>query len=155
LQVGSNTFSGTCRLIKRNGTVCKLYNIPAMADDPTTAAIEANPSATDEVSVRITNKSATEATVYLRLQDVNGTDLLAGGKSVAMASTVPAYGTYRLTAKELIGMTTDKKPWTDRATLTVSSQVSDGQMEILGLLRNRFGGPLMNLSTGATGNGCD
>jgi hypothetical protein len=135
---GTKDSIGKLLKIKRNGTVCKLYNIPAS-------------NAADELSIRITNTSNQEGIVKGTLQGLDGTALFTNEDLIpALASKA----TERIDAaalKTLAGGT----DWTGRAVLTISSNIKDGSLEVFGLVRNKAGGPLMNLSAGASGNGCD
>ncbi len=131
-------YSGKLRHIERNGMVCKLYNIP-------------NPDATDAVSIRITNKTALTGLVLGTLTAMDGTALFTNApliEALVPQSTV-RLGVDDLVAKLPEGTTT----WAGRAVLTVNSDLID--IEILALLRNKAGGPLMNMSLDASGNACD
>jgi hypothetical protein len=123
--------------IKRNGSVCTLYNIPSSA-------------AVDDLSVRVTNTGAKEGTVKAKLYALDGTVLI---NNETLIDTIKPKETVRLDAAkltELAGGTV----WSGRAVLILLSTIQEGDMEVFGLVRNSAGGPLMNLSTGAQGNGC-
>lgn len=135
---GTKDSIGKLLKIKRNGTVCKLYNIPAS-------------NAADVLSIRVTNTSNQEGIVKGTLQGLDGKALFTNEDLIpALASKA----TERIDAaalKTLAGGT----DWTGRAVLTISSNIKDGSLEVYALVRNKLGGPLMNLSAGASGNGCD
>lgn len=134
-----STLSGALRRIKSNGTVCTLYNIP-------------NPSAIDTLSVKITNNSKKTANIYGTLVGKDGTELFRN-KPLDPATIEPNQ-TVRIDAAGLktAGELTDD--WAGRAVLTIIGDVTNNQMSVSGLVRNSQGGPLMNMSVGATGNGC-
>jgi hypothetical protein len=123
--------------IKRNGSVCTLYNIP-------------NTTATDELNIRVTNTSNKDGTVKAKMYDLNGNVVI---KDQTLIETIKPRQTVRITAEELLALA-GGTTWPGRAVLTLSSTIPDGYMEVFGLLRNRLGGPLLNLSAGAQGNGC-
>jgi hypothetical protein len=136
-------YKGRLLHIKRNGTVCTVYNVPAEG-------------AVDIVNIRITNRSSREGTLMGSLRDADNNyifqnaDLLNGEK-------LAQNGTVRLTATELKTVATANGhatgTWSGRAVLTVTSDLTN--MEVFGLLRNSAGGPLLNMSVGASGSGCD
>jgi hypothetical protein len=131
-------YSGKLRHIERNGMVCKLYNIP-------------NPDATDALSIRVTNKTALTGLVLGTLTAMDTTALFTNEtlvEALAPQNTV-RLGIDDLVAKLPEGTTT----WAGRAVLTVNSDLTD--IEIFGLVRNKAGGPLMNMSLDASGNACD
>jgi hypothetical protein len=136
-------YKGRLLHIKRNGTVCTVYNVPAEG-------------AVDIVNIRITNRSSREGTLMGSLRDADNNyifqnaDLLNGEK-------LAQNGTVRLTATELKTVATANGhatgTWSGRAVGTVTSDLTN--MEVFGLLRNSAGGPLLNMSVGASGSGCD
>jgi hypothetical protein len=131
-------FTGKLRHIKRNGQVCKLYNIP-------------NPNATDALSIRITNKTSLQGLVLGTLTTMDGEALFT---NQTLIETLEPQNTVRLSIDNLVeklpeGTTT----WPGRAVLTLNSDLTD--MEVFGLVRNKAGGPLMNMSKDASGNTCD
>jgi hypothetical protein len=140
----TNTVYPTTRLlhIKRNGTVCSLYNVPS-------------DGATDIVNIRITNRSTREGILQGQLKDMNGELLFEG--DLLNGQTLAPNATIRLTASNLEDLMTAAGhatgTWSGRAVLTISSDLT--QMEVFGLLRNKAGGPLLNMSVGGSGNGCD
>jgi hypothetical protein len=132
------SFSGKLRQIKRNGIVCKLYQAP-------------NAEASDVMNLRITNKTALPGLVLATLHAVDGTPLFT---NQTLIEALEPQKTVRLTAANLAeklpeGTTT----WIGRGTLTLSSDLTD--MAVSLSLRNKLGGPLINHSVGASGNGCD
>lgn len=137
-------YKGRLLHIERNGTVCTLYNIPP-------------DGALDLANIRVTNRSSREGTLMGSLRDADNNyifqnaDLLNGEKLAQNA-------TARLTATELKNIATNNGHatgiWTGRAVLTITSDLTE--MEVFGLLRpNSEGSPLLNMSVGASGNGCD
>jgi len=130
--------SDKLRHIKRNGKVCKLYNIP-------------NPDATDALSIRVTNKTGQTGLVLGTLTAMDATPLFTN--KTLIAEFLPQ-STVRLGIDELVahlpeGTTT----WAGRAVLQVNCNLTD--VEVFGLLRNKAGGPLMNMSLDASGYACD
>lgn len=150
-----DTISGKLRQIKRNGTVCTLYNVP-------------NPNAIDEGNIRITNTSGKAAKIRGSLRDLNGRTIF---NNQVLVESVATNETVRLTQVELDGIaknadwltfwqadtahnsTGGESGWQGRAVLTISGDVSS--MEVYGLVRSKAGGPLTNMSVGGTGSGCD
>jgi hypothetical protein len=143
-----DTYSSKLRHIKRNGTVCTLYNIP-------------NPNALDTASIRVTNTSAVEGRVMGTLRALDGTDIFTNKELVA---TLAPFATVRLGPGDLdpiernqawldAGGADAGAGWPGRAVLTISSNIQS--MEVFGLARNKTGGPLTNLSVGGSGNGCE
>jgi hypothetical protein len=141
-------YTGRFRHIKRNGTICTLYNIP-----------NGTPEAIDATSVRITNTtSGQDGHLFATLRDTTGKVLytavdMLDGEVIKPRQTVRFKvgddGTDSIDLTSFGGGVT----WDGRAILTVTSDLLD--MEVFGLLRNAKGGPLMNLSAGGTGSGCD
>jgi hypothetical protein len=138
--IASKTKASTGKLlhIKRNGSVCTLYNIP-------------NTAAVDELSVRITNMGNKEGVVLGTLRGLDGTAIFTNGTLVEALAPNTSTRIDANALKTLAGGT----DWAGRAVLTLSSTIPEGNMEAYGLVRNKAGGPLMNLSTGASGDGCD
>lgn len=136
--------------IKRNGTRCKVYNIPYAG-------------ARDRAFIRITNKtSGMEGLIKGTLRHENG-NVVASDKGpdgttftdvdLLGGSTVAVNNTAIIKNDDIAALATEE--WTGRATLEVTSNLTN--MELMGLLRNATGvvGPLMNASTGADGNSCE
>jgi hypothetical protein len=149
------SYSGRLRQIKRDGMICTLFNVPS----PST-------NATDNFNLRITNTSADAGTVLGTLRDEKGAEILSNQELVnSLAPDATAY----LNAEAIQAITKnqawiDANPtapldasgaptWSGRATLTLAGNLRT--MEAYGLLREKTGGaPLLNISTGASGNGC-
>jgi hypothetical protein len=143
------TFKRSLIHIKRNGTVCSIYNVPS-------------PDAMDEGNVRITNTSTKDdVKVSGSLRDKSGMYVF---RNQVLTETLKANETLYIPSAELCDSTKYPKTseWTTakgdvcfegRAILTINSDVNS--LEIYGLVRNKAGGPLTNMSVGATGNGCD
>jgi len=136
--------------IKRNGTRCKAYNVPY-------------PGAKDNAFFRFTSKTdgidgVIKGTLYkedgTKVASDKGPDGTTFTDVDLLQGEVLAVNQTKVVSNQtLADLATEQ--WTGRATLVVSSNLSN--MEMLALLRNQQGvvGPLMNLSTGATGNACD
>jgi hypothetical protein len=139
----SVTRTAFLRHLKKNGTVCTLYNIPPS-------------DALDIVNIRITNDSATvSGFVKGKLRDMD--NKLIFQKTVVEQGGLEPHQTVRLQMSDL---TADGSSWTGRAVLTLESNIPHPKMQVYGLLRAREATgfpetPLMNMSTGATGNSCD
>lgn len=157
----SDTIGGKLAHIKRNGKICSLYNIP-------------NPNATDEGNIRVTNTSSKAGKLLGTLRALDGTEIFTNEDLLALLpaplTELQPNATVRLT--ETMLDTAPKKPawlakwtvdprnptggnsgWPGRAVLTISATMPN--MEVFGLVRNRLGGPLTNMSVGGTGNGCE
>jgi len=143
-------FSGRFRHIKRNGTVCTLYNIP-------------NPTAVDLLSVRIINKTDEAGRVIGTLRDYTGlnvftnktlVDSLAANATVRLGETDSVSSDVFLDGIEKdtawVEANPGKTTWDERATLQINSSIDD--LGVFGLVRNRKGGPLTNMSFGANYN---
>jgi hypothetical protein len=136
---GDRTTTSKLAHIRRNGTVCTLYNIPA-------------PGAADTLSVRVTNTSNQAGIVLGTLRALDGSTLFTNAELIP---ELAPNATARISAEDLEAAN-GGTGWTGRAVLILSSNIKSGYMEAYGLVRNtQGGGPLMNLSTGASGNGCD
>ncbi|MDM8567351.1 hypothetical protein QUF74_17090 [Candidatus Halobeggiatoa sp. HSG11] len=149
------TSTGTLAITKRNGTACTIYNVP-------------HKQASDLGFYRFINKTTKEAMVLGSLTDRDGTVHLKDQE----LGTAPAKGTLVVTAEQLhdyaVAQTgaAEEKPWKGRALLSINSDSTD--MDVYGLLRAKNTkdvtmngiipttmGPLINISAGASGNGCD
>ncbi|BAP54670.1 hypothetical protein THII_0373 [Thioploca ingrica] len=141
--------------IKRNGVICSIYNVPA-------------PGAMDVGNIRITNTSGTDGVeVSGSLRDKNGEPIFTNKllvekmgpnetKHITTDPTVTSADSIQLDGIEKDPTWTtnhSNESWKGRAVLTINSNSSS--LEIYGLVRNKAGGPLTNMSVGATGNGCD
>lgn len=135
-------------LVKLNGLECSLYNVPSNL----TASI-------DEVNIRVTNLSSQDGSVSASLRDKDGNYVFINKQLI---EKIGANETVRLTAHDLCKIEKEKlwidahpgkDCWEGRAVLTVKTTLPE--IEVFGLLRNKMGGPLTNLSLGGTGNGCD
>jgi hypothetical protein len=150
-RTGKSIFSGSLFHIKRNGTVCTLYNIPSPP------AFDNGVPPKDNLHIRITNRSIQDATLIATLRTMGGEELCRDFE----LGTVKPNETLHLTQDELVAKANEKvgcedvATWENRAVLTIGSDAPDGSLQIFGMLRNKMGGPLTNLSLGATGNGCD
>jgi hypothetical protein len=145
-------FYGQLNHIKRSGTVCVLYNIPG-------------PNSIENANIRVTNKTATpDGTLIGTLRLPNGTEIFTS-YDILTASGLGLIG-----PNQTIYLNTDKLdtiaqsasnpngPWTDgwsRAILRLETNLNT--VEMMALIRDDdvMGAPLMNMSTGASGNGCD
>lgn len=134
------------RHLKKNGSVCTLYNIP-----PPTGS-------QDTLNIRITNDSAT-VTGFVKgtLRDYTGKEIFKGKFLVEPGKLVP----HQTVHLDMTALTAGGVSWDKRAVLTVESNIPEPNMQVFGFLRNTGSkpgfpeSPLMNMSTGATGNGCD
>lgn len=132
------------RHLKKNGTVCTLYNIPPS-------------NALDVVNIRVTNDSTLDtAFVKGKLRDMDNKVIFTGKTLIEQGGLKPKQ-TVRLQMEDL---TADGASWTGRAVLVLESNIPHPLMQVYGLLRAREATgfpetPLMNMSTGATGNSCD
>jgi hypothetical protein len=138
-----SSFKGRLLHLKQNGTVCTLYNVP-------------NVNANDEVNVRVTNRSSREGTLIGSLRDKDNNYIFRNVKLLG-EDTLPPNATVRLTAEQLKEVAISNGhatgDWAGRGVLTITSDLTE--MEVFGLLRNNAGGPLLNISVGASGSGCD
>jgi hypothetical protein len=141
-----DTFKKKLLQIKRNGTVCTLYNVP-------------NINALDVMNLRITNTSSQAGVLRGTLRLMDGTILFKNelllGDETAPGEVAPNQ-TVRLTSQNIDDVSVaagNASGWQGRAILTVSSNVTS--MEMFGLLRSSSGGPLINMSVGGSGSGCD
>jgi hypothetical protein len=149
-------YQGRLRHIKETGTKCTLFNIPDATESLGSLS-------TDLVMVRITNNGPDAGTLYATLYDQSGKPIYSP-KRQAIGPIEPFQTVVYYTGREKSLPTYDPafdlaaiggaQHWVgQRATLIVATELSD--VSIFGLVRNRHGGPNMNMSTGATGNGCD
>jgi hypothetical protein len=141
-KVSSN---GTLRHIKKNGSICTLYLV-------TDTDIET--VGYDNTNIRIINRSTASGklTASLRGQDnsVVFTDISLG--------TINPNQTLTLSSADLVTKAKQaghSGKW-GRGVLTIGSDLI--KMEVFGLVRNlnpNGNAPLLNMSLGASGNGCD
>ena len=135
--------------IKRDGTVCTVYNVPATG-------------AADTLSIRVTNISNTEGMVTGALYGTDGTELIAKGTDLLQnmtSNTIKKGQTVRLSSEDLVALA-GGTAWTGRAVLRMTSNLTN--MEVLALLRQNLAdgttdpnAPLTNLSQDASGSTCD
>ncbi|HHB92629.1 MAG TPA: hypothetical protein ENK59_05390 [Thioploca sp.] len=151
------TYVGRLAQTKRNGTACTLYNIP-------------HKQASDLGFYRFINKTDADATVWGTLKDRDAKEYFVDQE----LGTVSANSTLVVRSTELhdyavAAGANEEKPWVGRAILTINSNSTD--MEAYALLRGKNTrsvllpagattppaniGPLINVSLGASGNGCD
>lgn len=150
---GGKVINSSTRLrhLKKNGSVCTLYNIP-------------NSTALDRLNIRITNDSTTvSGFVKGTLRGEDGNDIFKSAMLIPADGLVPNQ-TVHLDSAAIIAaaVAAGKTEWTGRAVLTVESNIPEGSMEVYGLLRAATqplptftDSPLMNMSVGTTGDGCD
>ncbi len=140
----SVTRSAFLRHLKKNGTVCTLYNIPPS-------------DALDIINIRITNDSpGVDGFVKGKLRDMDNKVIFTGKTLIEQGGLKP-HQTVRLQMEDLKA---DGASWEGRAVLVLESNIPHPLMQVYGLLRAREATgfpetPLMNMSTGATGNSCD
>ncbi len=151
------TYVGRLAQIKRNGTACTLYNVP-------------HKQASDKGFYRFINKVDNEVTVWGTIKDREGVEHLVDQE----LGTIPGNSTLVVNSDQLhdyaiTAGSAEVKPWVGRAILTINSNSTD--MEAYALLRGKNTksvllpagattapaniGPLINVSLGASGNGCD
>jgi hypothetical protein len=144
-------FTGYLNFIKRSGTVCTLYNIPG-------------PDSIENANIRVTNKEATQdgtlkGTLRLPTGEAIFEDydiLTAAGLDVIGANQTIYFNTDTLNT---IAQSTSNPNgvWTEgwsRAILRLETNLDN--VEMMALIRDDdvMGAPLMNMSVGASGNGC-
>ncbi len=159
------SYDGALRHLKRNGTICTVYNVPHV-------------NASDEGNIRVTNRSGRTGTltgslrgkdnvyVFENLNLLNDYDtyLATFGKAAEVPNgEIKNNQTVRFTPEYfqwLAKLNDDDTEglWAGRGVLNIGSDLS--KMEVFLLLRSKpVDGvttyPLLNLSTGATGNGCN
>jgi hypothetical protein len=143
--------TGKLNHIQRSGTVCVLYNIPG-------------PNSIENANIRVTNKSATpDGTLYGTLRLPDGTEIFSN------YDILTAAGLGLIGSNQTIYFNTDtlntiaqsssnpNGAWADgwsRAILRLETNLDT--VEMMALIRDDdvLGAPLMNMSTGASGNGC-
>jgi hypothetical protein len=145
------SFTGYLNFIKRSGTVCTLYNIPG-------------PDSIENANIRVTNKEATQdgtlkGTLRLPTGEAIFEDydiLTAAGLDVIGANQTIYFNTDTLNT---IAQSTSNPNgvWTEgwsRAILRLETNLDN--VEMMALIRDDdvMGAPLMNMSVGASGNGC-
>lgn len=156
----NKTPGASLRFIKTNGMSCTLYNIPAE-------------NTAEYVNIKITNGGEKAGHVFATLRTQAGIELFKDinlTQAVGLASGLGPLQTIRF----YVGKDARPAPYnfgTDpynlfnhipvnkqssfkagRGVLEISSELPS--IQAFGLLRNKTGGSLMNLSTGASGNGC-
>ena len=125
--------------IKKDGTICHIYNVP-------------NTGAGDALSIRITNDSAMSGKLTITLYNMDGTQAIDAGTELFGGEEIKPDETRRLSAADLEALA--GAAWTGRARAVISSTLP--KLAILALLRQTVpGAPLTNLSVGATGNSCN
>jgi hypothetical protein len=144
-------FTGKLNHIKRSGTVCVLYNIPG-------------PNSIENANIRVTNKTATpDGTLMGTLRLPDGTEIFTNydiltatglgliGPNQTMYLNTDTLNTIAQSASNPNGAWTDG--WS-RAILRLETNLNT--VEMMALIRDDdvMGAPLMNMSTGASGNGC-
>jgi hypothetical protein len=147
---GSQPYQSRLEHIKRNGTRCKLYNVPY-------------PGGKDNAFFRFTSKTdgmdgVVKGTLYKEDGTIVASDKGPDGTTFTdvdlfQGEVLAVNETKVISNQGIADLATET--WTGRATMVINSNLSN--MEVLALLRNQQGiiGPLMNLSTGATGDACD
>jgi hypothetical protein len=147
------TQTATLRHLKRNGTVCTLYNIPVL-------------DALDVLNIRLINDSPNVAGFVkgtLRYTDEKGNVVeVFKSKTLVEAEGLQPHQSIRIGVDEL---QSNGEAWTGRGVLTLESNIPEPYLQVYALLRAKMAGvtgddvfpesPLMNMSTGASGNGCD
>lgn len=136
----TGTYIGKLNHIKKSGTFCTLYNVPGAL-------------AIENANIRVTNKSAVpEGTLFGTLRLPDGSKPFESVSLGVIGANQTLYiDTATLDAKaKAAGWDAG---W-QRATLDLESNLNE--VEMMGLVRDNdvVGAPLMNMSVGATGNGC-
>jgi hypothetical protein len=128
-----------CLLIKRNGMVCRVFNVPKAG-------------AMDILNIRVTNDSAEAGELTMTLYGMDGAVL--GEGVLATAEEFGPGKTIRFTSTNLATKLGDIT-WEKRGMLEINSTLS--KIELMTLLRhNNPNVPLLtNLSTGARGYACE
>jgi len=150
-------YPGSLAKIERNGTACTIYNVP-------------HKQASDRGFYRFINKTTADSTVWASIKDREAVVHLVDQE----LGTVVGNGTLVVNSDQLHDYAiaqgaADVKPWKGRAILTINSDSTN--MEVYGLLKGKntqdvllpkgattppiYVGPLVNISNGASGNGCD
>jgi len=133
------TIEADLRKIKKDGTICHIYNVP-------------NATAADALSIRITNDSAVAGKLTVALYNMDGTEAIAAGTELFEGEEIKPDETKRLSAADLELLA--GAAWSGRARAVISSTLP--KLAILALLRQNVpGGALVNMSVGATGNSCN
>ncbi|HIE02496.1 MAG TPA: hypothetical protein EYP59_19800 [Thiotrichaceae bacterium] len=133
------TIEADLRKIKKDGTICHIYNVP-------------NATAADALSIRITNDSAVSGKLTIALYNMDGTEAIVAGTELFAGEEIQPDETRRLSAADL--ETLAGAAWSGRARAVISSTLP--KLAILVLLRQNVpGGALVNLSVGATGSSCN
>jgi len=131
------------RQIKKDGTVCVIYNVP-------------HKEAVDEGNIRITNDSSIDGIITAKMYALDGSAIgPAEGIILNDGAVLGAGTTYYINSAGLdaAGFTWDKEAKGGRAIMELTSTLP--KLEVLLLLRNSApGSPLTNLSYGASGSGC-
>jgi hypothetical protein len=128
--------------ITKNGIICTIYLV---TDGVTTS---------DNSNIRITNRSSRNGTLTATLTDQNGDPVFT---NVELKSAIKPYETVYVNSADLVAKAQAAGHSGEfvRGNLTIGSDLP--QMEVFGLLRNKGSAisPLLNMSLGASGNGCD
>jgi hypothetical protein len=140
------SYKGILRHIKRNGAVCSLYNVP-------------DENQGDKINIRISNPGSGSGTLSASLRDDQNNTIFTN-QPLNNGDNITANQTVTLNSATLVELATaagHSGEW-GRAILTVTSTLSE--MKMLGLLRQRTASigtstPLMPMSVGASGNGCN
>jgi hypothetical protein len=143
----TDSTSGNLRHIKRNGALCKVYNVTSN-------------TAQDITNIRITNVGSKEAVAKGTLYDMDGNVIF---KNVELG-TLASKQTIRKSSADLVELAKANGDCGDcewkRGTLVVSGTFPISMMEVFALLRRKnFTGvgsfPLLNMSKGASQTACD
>lgn len=139
---GVSYLEGNLLHIKKNGVICTVYLV---TDGVTTS---------DNSNIRITNTSGNAGTLTGTLIDQDGKGVFA---NVELGKTTKLYETIYLDSAFLVAKAkaAGHSGEFGRGNLKISSDLL--KMEVFALVRNRGSvmRPLLNMSLGASGNGCD
>jgi len=146
--VEGQVVAGEVSQIKRNGTVCIVYNVHK-GEATMPADYSTNPTTGPYGSyIRVTNRTGVDGKLTGLLYATDGTALGSGTLIEALNPGVTeVIDSWEIRQKLVAGGT-----WKGRAMLFITSTLS--KMEMLALLRHQPGAPLTNVSVGASGPSC-
>lgn len=151
------SYPGSLAKIERNGTACTIYNVP-------------HRQASDVGYYRFINKTTAGATVWATIKDREAVvHLLDQELGTVEANATLVVNSDQLHDYAIAQGAAAENPWKGRAILMINSDSTN--MEVYGLLKGKntqdvllpkgattppnYVGPLVNISLGASGNGCD
>lgn len=138
--------TATFRSFSRDGTVCSLFNLPG-------------DGAPDKTNIRITNDSSTAGQITVAMWGEDGTELIPAGTvlknmdpttGLELSDTIQSQESWHINDVELKALGT---AWTGRAHATFTSTLP--KLGVFAWLRHQATGINSNLSSGASGSGCE